>query len=64
MTMKKKLKHYVGRKTTRRIYQAMPWVGGLVALAAIRSAVGRKRLGGGTLETVDSEERETDHSTT
>jgi hypothetical protein len=44
MTIKKQLKHYVGRKNTRRIYNALPWVSGAVALAALNSAAGRRIL--------------------
>ena len=45
MTIKKQLKRYVGRKAARRISNAMPWVGGAVALAALNSTSGRKVLG-------------------
>lgn len=45
MTIKKQLRHYVGRKATRRIYKAMPWVGGAVALVALSSASGRRMFG-------------------
>jgi hypothetical protein len=34
MTLKKQMKRHLGKKATRRIYAAMPWVGGAVALAA------------------------------
>jgi hypothetical protein len=34
MTIKKYLRQHVGKKAARRIYKAMPWVGGAVALAA------------------------------
>ena len=44
MTIKKQLRQYVGRKNTRRIYQAMPWVGGALALAALNTTVGRRML--------------------
>jgi hypothetical protein len=44
MKIKKQLKRYVGRKTARRIYKAIPWVGGAVALAALNSTTGRRML--------------------
>ena len=34
MILKKQLKRHLGKKTTRRIYAAMPWVGGALAFAA------------------------------
>jgi hypothetical protein len=51
MTMRKQLGQYVGRKATRRLYRAMPWVGGIVALATLGTAIRRKGLFGGTLDT-------------
>jgi hypothetical protein len=51
MTMKKQLTQYVGRKATRRLYRAMPWVGGVIALATLGGAIRRKGLFGGTLDT-------------
>ena len=44
MTIKKQLRQYVGRKNTRRIYNALPWVSGAVALAALNSSAGRRVL--------------------
>ena len=32
-TIKKQMKRHLGKKATRRIYTAMPWVGGVLALA-------------------------------
>lgn len=34
MSLKKQMKRHLGKKATRRIYAAMPWVGGVAALAA------------------------------
>lgn len=34
MSLKKQMKRQFGKKATRRIYAAMPWVGGAAALAA------------------------------
>ena len=34
MTLKKQMKRHLGKKNTKRIYTAMPWVGGALAVAA------------------------------
>ena len=34
MSLKKQMKRHLGKKATRRIYAAFPWVGGALALAA------------------------------
>jgi hypothetical protein len=34
MTLKKQLKQTLGKKATRRVYAAAPWVGGALAVAA------------------------------
>jgi hypothetical protein len=52
MTMTHKLSQYATRRTTKRLYRAMPWIGGLVALATLGAAVRRKGLLGGTVHTV------------
>jgi hypothetical protein len=44
MKIRKQLRQYVGRRNARRIYKAIPWVGGGVALAALNSTVGRRML--------------------
>ena len=49
--MSHQLKQYAGRRITRRIYRAMPWVGGLIALATLGRAIQRKGWLGGTLDT-------------
>jgi hypothetical protein len=46
------LRQYATRRATRRLYRAMPWVGGIVALATLGAAVRRKGLIGGTMHTV------------
>lgn len=51
MTMTTQLRQYAGRKLTRRLIRTMPWIGGVLALAAVGSAVRRKGLLGGTLDT-------------
>ena len=45
MTIKKQLKQHIGKKATRRLYGALPWVGGALALA-VGAAVRRKRVRG------------------
>jgi hypothetical protein len=52
MTMKQQLKQYIGRRATKRLYRAMPWIGGAVALATLGAAIRRKGLLGGTANTV------------
>ena len=34
MTLKKQLRRHLGKKTTKRLYNWLPWVGGAAALAA------------------------------
>jgi hypothetical protein len=46
------LKRYATRRATKRLYRAMPWVGGIVALATVGAAIRRKGLLGGTVNTV------------
>ena len=47
MSIKKQMKRHLGKKATRRIYAAMPWVGGVAALAA--AAAFQKRGVRGTI---------------
>ena len=51
MAMTTQLRQYAGRKLTRRLIRTMPWIGGILALATLGSAVRRKGLLGGTLDT-------------
>lgn len=51
MTMTRQLGQYAGRKVTRRLMRAVPWVGGLLALATLGSAIRRKGFLGGALDT-------------
>lgn len=39
MTIKKQLRRYIGRKATKRLYKAMPWLNGAIAFAVIAFAV-------------------------
>ena len=51
MAMTRQLRQYAGRKLTRRLIRSMPWIGSLLALATLGSAVRRKGFVGGTLDT-------------
>jgi len=46
------LSQYATRRATRRLYRAMPWIGGIVALATLGASIRRKGLLGGTVDTV------------
>jgi hypothetical protein len=52
MKLGKHLTDYARGRMTRRLTRTMPWIGGLIALLAIRRTVRRKGLFGGTLDTV------------
>jgi hypothetical protein len=45
------LKRYAGRRIARRLMRSMPWLGGAIALAAFGSAIRRKGVLGGTVDT-------------
>jgi hypothetical protein len=47
----KQLRQYAGRKMTRRLTRAVPWLGGVVALVTIGAAIRRKGFLGGTVDT-------------
>ena len=49
MTVKSFVKRYAGRKLTKRLIRAVPWVGGVVALATIGQAIRQKGLLKGSL---------------
>jgi len=51
MTMTKQLSQYAGRRVTRRLMRTVPWIGGLLALVTLGSAIRRKGLLGGSLDT-------------
>ena len=52
MAVTKQLRQYVGRRATKRLYRARPWLGSVVALATLGAAVRRKGFLGGTADTV------------
>ena len=49
--MTKQLRQYAGRKLTRRLTRAMPWVGGVIALITVGGAIRRKGFFGGSVDT-------------
>jgi hypothetical protein len=51
MGMTKQLRQYAGRKLTRRLTRAVPWVGGAIALITLGSAIRRKGWLGGSVDT-------------
>jgi hypothetical protein len=51
MAIAAQLKQYATRRLTRRLIRTMPWAGSVMALATIGSAMRRKGLLGGALDT-------------
>lgn len=51
MAMSKQFKQYATRKATRKLIRAIPWLGALIALATLGSAIRRKGLFGGSFDT-------------
>ena len=47
MTMTQQLSRYAGRKATRRLTRAIPWIGAAIALVTLGSAIRRKGFVGG-----------------
>ena len=45
MTLKKQMKRYLGKKATRRVYDAAPYAGGVLALA-VGAALTRRGVSG------------------
>jgi len=52
MAVVKQVKQYAAARLTRRLSRSVPWIGGLIALATIGSAIRRKGFFGGTVDTV------------
>jgi Pre-toxin TG len=52
MAITQQLSQYATRRATKRLYRAMPWIGGIVALATLGASIRRKGLFGGTVDTV------------
>ena len=51
MTVTRQIGQYARGKVLRRLTRSMPWIGAIVAIAAVGTAVRRKGLIGGTLDT-------------
>jgi hypothetical protein len=51
MGVTKQLRQYAGRRLTRRLTRAIPWVGGAIALITLGSAIRRKGFVGGSVDT-------------
>jgi hypothetical protein len=51
MAVTRQISQYARGRVVRRLSRSMPWLGGLVALAAIGAAVRRKGLFGGVVDT-------------
>jgi hypothetical protein len=51
MAMSQQLKRYARRKATQRFARAVPWVGAVIALATLGSAMRRKGVIGGAVHT-------------
>jgi hypothetical protein len=50
MAITNRITRYAGHRMTRRLYRAVPWVGGVIALATIGGTIRRKGLVRGTLD--------------
>ena len=50
--MARPLTRYAGRKLTRRLSRSLPWIGGIIAVATIGSAMRRKGIVRGAIHTV------------
>ena len=51
MSIPRQVAQYGQRRLARKLYRSVPWIGGLIALAALGGAVRRKGLFGGTVDT-------------
>jgi hypothetical protein len=49
--MTKQLRQYAGRRLTRRLTRAIPWIGGAITLITLGSAIRRKGVVGGSVDT-------------
>jgi len=52
MTVAHSMKRYGTRKIMRRVSRSVPWIGGVIAIAALGSAIKRKGVVGGVVHTV------------
>jgi len=51
MALATQVSQYARGRLVRRLSRSIPWIGAVVALAAARTAIRRKGLVGGTLDT-------------
>jgi hypothetical protein len=51
MSMTRQMTQYASARLTRRLYRSLPWIGSVVAVVTIGSAIRRKGWVGGTLDT-------------
>ena len=51
MTLTKQVSQYARGRLVRRLSRSMPWIGAVVAIAAIGTAIRRKGLVGGAVDT-------------
>ena len=51
MTIRQSLKKYGTRKLMRRVSRSLPWIGGVIAIVALGSAIKRKGVVGGVVHT-------------
>jgi len=51
MTLTKQVSQYARGRLVRRLSRSMPWIGAAVAIAAVGTAIRRKGLFGGALDT-------------
>lgn len=51
MAITRQIGQYAGRRLTRRVSRSLPWIGGIIALATLGSAIRRKGMLGGTMDT-------------
>jgi hypothetical protein len=49
--MTRQLRQYATRRATRKLVRAVPWLGAVIALATLGSAIKRKGWFGGALDT-------------
>ncbi|MEO5739642.1 MAG: hypothetical protein ABIS29_03500 [Vicinamibacterales bacterium] len=50
--MSQQIQQFAARRTTRKLTRAVPWLGAVVALLTLGSAIRRKGWVGGALDTV------------
>ena len=51
MTLTKQVSQYARGRLVRRLSRSMPWIGAVVAIAAVGTAIRRKGFFGGALDT-------------